>query len=289
MASVLMTRLHLPLLLLSTLALSGCQALLGSAQKGVSQRIEAGVLNNEDPETVAAGLPAYLILVDGLIDGDPANPDLLCTGAQLYGAYAGNLVEPGPRARLLAGKARRYGRRALCASAARFCDLEAMDFDAGVALLGQATAKELKPLSCAGQAWAGAIQADTENWEAIAEIPKVRAIFERIVALDDRFDLGSAHLYLGVLNTLLPPAYGGKPELGKQHFERALELSGGKNLMIPVLFAERYARLTFDRELHDRLLEQALAGAVEVPRLTLINVLAQQRARALQASANDYF
>lgn len=284
-----MSKLHLPLLLFTALALAGCQALLGKAQRGASQRIEAGVLNNDDPETVAAGLPAYLLLVDGLIDGDPRNPSLLCTGAQLYGAYAGNLVEPGDRARRLATKARRYGQRALCAHAARFCDLQSLDFDAGSALLAQASLKDLQPLSCAGQAWAGAIQADSENWEAIAEIPKVRAIFERIVALDDRFDLGSAHLYLGVLNTLLPPAYGGRPEVGKSHFERALALSEGKNLMVPVLYAERYARLTFERDLHDRLLQQALSGQVEVPRLTLINVLAQQRARALLASANDYF
>lgn len=285
-----MSRNLLPALLLAALLpLGGCKALLGSAQKGASERIAAGVLNNDDPETVAAGLPAYLILVDGLIDAAPKDAALLCTGAQLYSAYAGNLIEPGVRARQLANKARSYGQRALCAHSAGFCDLPALEFDRGNALLTRATARDLPALSCFGQAWAGAIQADTENWEAIAEIPKVRAIFERIVALDDAFDFGSAHLYLGVLNTLLPPAYGGKPEVGRGHFERALALSDGKNLMVPVLYAERYARLVFDRELHDRLLQQALSGTVQVRHLTLINTLAQQRARALQASANDYF
>jgi len=35
---------------------------------------------------------------------------------------------------------------------------------------------------------------------------------ERVVELDETYEHGSAHLYLGVMTTLLPPALGGKPE-----------------------------------------------------------------------------
>jgi hypothetical protein len=55
------------------------------------------------------------------------------------------------------------------------------------------------------------------------------------------------------------------------------------------MLAESYARMMFDRELHDRLLEEVLAADPEAPGLTLANVLAQRDARALLASADDYF
>jgi hypothetical protein len=53
--------------------------------------------------------------------------------------------------------------------------------------------------------------------------------------------------------------------------------------------AEFYARLVFDRELHDRLLGEVLAADPKAPGYTLMNTLAQQRANQLLASGKDYF
>ena len=63
-----------------------------------------------------------------------------------------------------------------------------------------------------------------------------------------------------MLNSLRPEAIGGKPELGCSHFEKAVQVSGGRNLYAKTLFAQFYARLVFDQELHDRLCD-ALRGA----------------------------
>ena len=82
---------------------------------------------------------------------------------------------------------------------------------------------------------------------------------------------------------------GGKPEAGREHFERAIALSEGRNLLAKVLFAKQYARLVFDRELHDRLLAEVLAANPEETGFTLSNVLAQQQARTLLAESNDFF
>ena len=101
-------------LLCCCLLLSGCAAVMNSAQQGLSRRLEAGVLGHDDPTTVAQALPAYLVLVDGLIDGAPDDAVLACTGAKLYAAYAGTLVEPGERAQRLAARARRYAATAAC-------------------------------------------------------------------------------------------------------------------------------------------------------------------------------
>jgi len=49
--------------------------------------------------------------------------------------------------------------------------------------------------------------------------------------------------------------------------------------MVKVEYARRYARLVFDRPLHDRLLNEVLQAPASEPGLTLNNTLAQ-RARA---------
>jgi len=59
--------------------------------------------------------------------------------------------------------------------------------------------------------------------------------------------------------------------------------------MARVLYAEKYARLLFDRELHDRLLEEVLAADVGEGDEVLANTLAKQKAAELLADGDDYF
>ena len=73
------------------------------------------------------------------------------------------------------------------------------------------------------------------------------------------------------------------------HFERAIELSGGKDLSIKVEYARRYARLVFDQELHDRLLTEVLNSPTEAQKLTLFNVLAKQGSRGLARDVEGVF
>jgi hypothetical protein len=59
--------------------------------------------------------------------------------------------------------------------------------------------------------------------------------------------------------------------------------------MVKVLYARHYARLVFDQELHDRLLQEVLAADAEYPDMTLMNVLAQTQAHVLLDGSADYF
>ena len=91
------------------------------------------------------------------------------------------------------------------------------------------------------------------------------------------------------LNALLPEPVGGKPEVGKAYYQQAIDASEGRNLYAKTLMAEFHARLVFDQELHDRLLNEVLAADPKAPRYTLMNTLAQARAKALLESGKDYF
>ena len=75
----------------------------------------------------------------------------------------------------------------------------------------------------------------------------------------------------------------------RQFFEKAIELSDGRDLSAKVELAQTYARLVYDRELHDRLLVQVVEADPRASGLTLFNKIAQEQARELLASADDYF
>ena len=135
--------------------------------------------------------------------------------------------------------------------------------------------------------WAGWIQANSDDFMAIAELGRVEGVDE-VVELDG-YANGNAHLYMGVFETLVPPGMGGRPEIGRQHFEQALDISGGLNLMVKVMYADQYARLMFERKLHDQLLQDVLAAEVKAPGLTLMNTVAKERAQRLLDTADDYF
>ena len=270
-------------------AAPGCASVVSTATSRMAQNLSTAVLNQNDPETVRQGAPAYLLLVDSLIADDPQSSTLLQGGARLYVAYASAFVTDPARARRLTRRAVEYADRALCVELPGACAPAARTpdgFNAAIAGTGTAQVPALYTWAIAHAGW---IQAASDDWNAIAELPKVEAALKRVVALDDAYERGAPHMYLGILATLRPAALGGRPEAGKRHFERAIELSDGKNLMCQVQFARYYARLVFDRPLHDRLLSEVIAAEVEQPGLTLSNTLAQEQARKLLADADAYF
>jgi hypothetical protein len=59
--------------------------------------------------------------------------------------------------------------------------------------------------------------------------------------------------------------------------------------MTQVLYARHYARLVFDRPLHDSLLREVMDADPQAPGLTLANTLAREQARRLLDDADDYF
>lgn len=272
-------------LLLAVLLLAGCAALL----RPIGSGLEAGIRNHDDPRTVADALPAYLVLLDGLLVEAPDSAPLLAAASSLYATYAGSLVEEGDRAQRLSARGLGYARRLTCLRPAALCAA----LDGPVDLFKQAVAaspdRDLDALYALGSSWTAYIQAHSDDFRAIAALPKAQALLQRVADGNPRREQGMPLVYLGVLHSLRPAAVGGTPEQGRVAFERAIEISGGHNLMAKTLYAEHYARLLFDRALHDRLIEDVLSADPVAPGLTLANTLAQARARILKESADEFF
>lgn len=260
--------------------LSGCVSL---ASERLARNLSTAMLEQTDPELVRTGVPAYLLLLDSMLLEDPDNPGLLMAGAELYGAYAGSLVKEAERRRELSAKALGYAERGLCLSAPAVCAKRGGDFDSFVQAVREVPASQAKVLYGYGAALSGWIQANAGDWKAIAELPRAKSLMERVTELDPEMQHGRAFLYLGVMDSQIPAALGGKPEQARARFEQAIRLSAGRDLIAKVEMARHYARLVFDQPLHDSLLQAVLAADPREPGLTLSNVLAQEQARRLLA------
>ena len=164
-----------------------------------------------------------------------------------------------------------------------------MAYEEFESLINSTEKKSVGMLYVLGTTWATYVQTHSDEWAAVAELSYVKLLINRVLDLDEGYEQGAAHMYMGVIDTLFPPAMGGQPEKGRKHLERAIALSGGKNLYAKVLLADSYARLVYDRQLHDLMVSQVLSADPKAGDLTLQNHLAKQLATELQASANDYF
>ncbi len=267
------------------LGLTGCVSVSGGLSRGIVQAIA----NQDDPTIVRDGAPAYLLMIDGFIEDNPKNRPMLIAGARLYGAYAAAFVEDPERAGRLAVRARNYGRRALCLDYPQICKKEHQPYDEFLQQLAAVDEGEIDALYTYGLSLAIWIQTHTGEWNALADLPKAEAVMLRVVQLDASYEKGQPYLLLGVMNSYLPPALGGQPEKGRAYFEKAIELSNGRNLSAKVEMAGRYARMVFDKPLHDQLLTEVLEADPVDPAMTLSNTLAQQRARKLLDTSDEYF
>lgn len=269
---------------------SGCASMAKSAAAEFAGNLSTAILNQDDPELVRDSLPAYLLILDSLAASPDASGDVLGATARLYAAYAVVFVEDPGRSANLAAHARDYGVRALCADGrGSVCGIDKLAYGDLETQLGKAGPRDATVLLSYVIGSLAYIRTHGEDWEALAELPRIEAVLNRLLVISADSDAALVNTYLGVLNTLRPAALGGQPERGRMYFERALALTERRDLGVLVDYARGYARLVYDRELHDQLLNEVLQADPRQPGYTLFNILAQRQAAGLLASGDDYF
>jgi fructose-specific component phosphotransferase system IIB-like protein len=244
-----------------------------------------------DPAIVRDGSPAYIMLVDGLIEAYPNNGELLTAGCQAYTVYASSFVEDSDpaKAALLYGKAKEYGFRALSLKR-NFQQAASGTLNDFISFLKQYEKEDVPPLFWSTSAWAKWISLNLDSVEALADMPMLEATMQRVIELDGSFFYGSPHLHMGVYLAAKPSIIGGNIDKSKEHFGKAFALGADKLLSAKVLFARHYAVRLKDRALFEKTLQEVIAAPVdEVPELTLSNTLAKEKARELLERVDDYF
>jgi hypothetical protein len=260
-----------------------------SATNDMAANLSLAIMNQDDPEIVRDGAPAYLLLLDSFIAGSPDNPAMLAAAAELYAAYGVIFVADTERADRLTKRALGYAQRSLCASNKSACGIDELTFQEFEIVLEKLDKKDAASLFTYGLASIAFIKTHSDDWGAMTKLPGAESALKRVHALDPRYQAVQVEHFLAVLNTIRPPALGGNFEAGKAYYEQALALSNGKDLSINVDYARYYARTLYDRELHDQLLNDVISAEPIQEGYTLFNTLAQREAQELLNSADDYF
>lgn len=277
------------LLALVAMLTSGCASLISAAASRFADNLSSAILNQDDPETVRAGAPSYLLLLDSFLEGNPDDPALLTAAATLYASYGAVFADDERRAARMTARARKYATKAMCETYSPACDWPGQNYDEFVASLGGISSKQADVLYAYGFTMLAYLRAHSSDWNALAELPHVEALFSHYLAITGVGANRAVHTYMGILLTLRPPALGGRPEEARAHFEKAIELTNGRDLTAKVEFARGYARLLYERELHDELLNDVLHADPYADGFTLGNVMAQEDAAILLAEADEYF
>ncbi len=243
-----------------------------------------------DLRILREGMPAYLMLIDGMIQAWPDNEQLLVAGAQSYSSFASLFVEDQDKeyANLLYARGRQYALRSLELTGLR--DPLQRPFDDFLRALKRRPKKDVPILFWAATCWANWIRLNLDSMEALSELPRVEGIMRRVLELDEGFHYGGPHLFMGIWYASRPKLAGGDLNKAQEHFLKALDLGERKFLMAYVYYADYYARKMMDKDLFISILQKVLETPTETsPDLILLNTVAKRQARALLDHAEEYF
>lgn len=269
--------------------LAGCSAIVERQTQRLADDLETAIREYEDPATIADALPAYLLLLEARLQSNPDDAGLRLTTAQLTGTYATLFGNGEVSARRLTKRALVHARAGACLRATSLCDLHEISFERLDERIGKLQSDDLPAAYLLATTWVGWIDSHSDDYGALADLPRAQALLEWVVDTAPGHDDGAAWLYLAVLHSQRPPAAGGRPDLAREYFDRARSVSEGDNLLVDVMLADHYARLLFDRELFVSTLEGVVDSEVDSPDYRLVNAVARQRARELLAQTERIF
>lgn len=277
--------------MLTLLISTGCASRIKSAvTTSLMNDMAVATSKHDDIAIVSQSAPTFLLLLEGLLEGDPTNNHLLVAAAEAYTSYATLIELDDPeRAKSIYTRAKRYGLKAL-GQKKRVGPLLSAPFEEFSTLPNHLSKSDIQCVFWAASSWGAWIGTHLESMDALAQLPKVILMMEWVIEMDETFHFASPHLFLGVYHAALPPMLGGNPSKSLYHFDRTIELTRGEALMAKVLKARYYARQIFDRDLHDSLLRDVLDSPLgSIPELTLQNQIAKRMAQQLIEDGNDFF
>lgn len=256
--------------------------------------------SDDDPELVRDALPFALKSIEALAAHESDDPDLALAACRGFTQYASAFVETDAdladdweeaerlreRALKLYLRARDYGIASLEMDYPGIGDgLRRAPADAA-ARIGRGA---LERAYWTGAAWGSAVSLALDRPEIIADVDAARALLRRVGELEEGFGEGAIDEALIAIEAL-PELMGGSPVRAREHFERAVELTGGASAGPYVSYATKVVVRQQDRAEFERLLEAALAIDPDAaPERRLSNLIQQRRARHLLEETDALF
>lgn len=287
------------------LTTTGCSNILvGIAGNALSGSNGSFFGAQEDPELVREALPFGLIAIEALVAAEPEDEDLLLAAASSFTQYAYAFVqqraqmmeEKDPemsrreiaRAKKLFRRARDYGMRAIEAEYDEDFrkKLEADPKSA----FEELDEKEAVPyLYWTAAPWAMLVTLSLDDLASLGDLDKIEAMMRHAMSLDADWEKGTLHEFF-VSFEARGELIGGSIARAREHYEKALALTGGTKMGPHVTWAESVAVPQQDRATFNSLIEHVLSFDVDsAPEYRLVNTIAQERAQWLKSRAEDLF
>ncbi len=196
--------LHVLPLVVSVSLTGGCAAKIArmsvDGMKPIMVEMRGATNKNRDSQLVMDAMPAMLIQMDGFIGVSPENRYLLTSAAEANMGYAFFAVEDKnkERAKFLYLKARDYALRNLMLNKTFKQGFAQDDIEVFTRALKTVHKRDVAPLFIATNSWMSWINlAHADNPSALKDLPKVEAMMDRILAIDDTYYYGGVHALLG--------------------------------------------------------------------------------------------
>jgi predicted anti-sigma-YlaC factor YlaD len=283
---------------------SGCASMRRFAVNKIGDTLASGgsvYESDDDLELVGEALPFGLKLTEGLLAESPRHRGLLQMACQGFTTYAYVYVQPEvdrigeedveqamqirTRVRRLYLRAYRYGVRGL---EVKLPGVGAALVENPGKALTEARAEDTPLLYWTAASLGLAVSVAKDDAAMLARLPEVEALLERGLALGEDWKGGAFHELAVVVAGARPGAL--DYDAVERHYQRALELSGGKQASLFVAYAEAVAVRRQDRAGFRTQLDKALAIDPDVDEeIRLATLVAQRRARWLIDHTDDLF
>lgn len=268
--------------------------LSGCARMAVNSIVGPTVDNLQrqtDLDLVCEGASSFLLMLDSMLASDPDDKKLLLTATQAFSSYAATLEVCGRpnRATAVSVKAKKYG-LSLLSNKNNLASMKTMDPASLQNALTGLGNDDIANLFWTGNGWATWIRYQEGSPASLADLIRVELIMLRVIELDETFNYGGAHLFLGAYYGAKPEMLGGKPEKSRKHFEKALAISHREYLPNQVAYAQIYAKMTYNRDLYVQLLQEVMNFPLEKrPDIALPNQAAKRIAKRMLGEVDSFF
>jgi hypothetical protein len=286
--------LLLPLLLAALFAAGGCsiQTMAVRATGGIVDNGFDVLMAEEDLILARTAIESNLKLLEALIESDPGNSELILLAAQGYVSYALAFADDRDnpaRAKMLYERGRNYANRWLIEK--HNTDLLAIqNLDSYTETVNNLPDKAVPGVFWFANGWAQSILLSLDNVQSVAKLPYAETAMRFVLERDEDFYYGGAHMFFGSYYGARPRMLGGDPEKAREHFDRQREISGGGFLISQYLELRYVAMMTLDEKLAHELIDEILTYDLDKrPEIRLVNRVAQDKAREVQAHFEEYF
>jgi tetratricopeptide (TPR) repeat protein len=244
-------------------------------------------------------IPANLKLLEGLIKGSAyENDELLLKGCKMFGMYAMGFLEDTStdkkiekknlkRASVFYEKAKDYGLM-IFKKKSDFKQALEGTIDDFIKIMPAFNEKDVELLFWTAFAWGSYINLNRTSPYAVADLPKVKIMMERVVELNDKYFYGLPHLFMIVYYSM-PEMFGGNLEKARQEYDKILEISEDRFILADFFMAKYYAVQKQDREFFVKLMDKIENTPDDIIKEKLFTQVAKKKADVLKEKIKELF